>query len=162
MHDVKFGIFLPTNDFTAAKQTALRAEEEGFYSVSINDHFFTPLGKPEAPQLECFTTLTAVAAVTNRIRITPTVTAASFRTPPLLAKITSTLDQVSSGRLTFGLGAGWKQDEYEAHGYPYPPNKERLAQMAEAITVLKTMWTAEEPTFQGKYFSIVQQLVFYQ
>ena len=106
MHDLKFGIFLPTGDFAAAKKAALRAESEGFYSVSINDHFFTPLGKPQTPQLESMTTLTAVAAVTERIRLAPSVVAASFRTPPMLAKITSTLDQVSQGRLTLGLGGG--------------------------------------------------------
>ena len=156
MHDVKFGIFLPTGNYAAAKKTALRAESEGFYSVSINDHFFSPLGQPQTPQLECYTTLTAVAAVTERIRLTPSVTAASFRPPPLLAKITSTLDQVSNGRLTLGLGAGWKQDEYDAHGYPYPSNAERLTQMAETIQILKAMWTQDEPTFHGKYFSITK------
>ena len=154
MHEPKFGIFLPTGDFAAAKQAALRAESEGFYSVSINDHFFTPLGAPQTPQLESMTTLTAVAAVTERIRLVPTVVAASFRTPPMLAKITSTLDQVSQGRLTLGLGAGWKQDEYEAHGYPYPSNAERLEQLAETVQVLKAMWTQAEPTFAGRYFSI--------
>jgi probable F420-dependent oxidoreductase len=154
MRDAKFGLFLPTGDFAAAKRAALRAESEGFYSVSINDHFFTPLGPPQTPQLECFTTLTAVAAVTSRIRLTPSVAAASFRPPPLLAKITSTLDHVSDGRLTLGLGAGWKQDEYEAHGYPYPSNAERLAQLSETIAVLKAMWTQDIPTFRGRYFSI--------
>ena len=154
MHDVKFGLFLPTGDFAAAKQVALRAENDGFYSVSINDHFFSPLGTPQVPQLECFTTLTAVAAVTSRIRLTPTVAAASFRPPPLLAKITSTLDQVSNGRLVLGLGAGWQQSEYDAHGYAYPSNAERLAQMAETIQVLKAMWTQAEPTFHGQYYTI--------
>ena len=154
MHDVKFGLFLPTGDFAAAKRAALRAESEGFYSVSINDHFYTPMGPPQTPQLECFTTLTAIAAVTSRIRLTPSVAAISFRPPPLLAKITSTLDHVSSGRLVLGLGAGWQQAEYEAHGYPYPSNAERLAQLAEVIQVLKAMWTQEEPTFHGQYFSI--------
>ena len=154
MHDVKFGLFLPTGDFAAAKRAALRAESEGFYSVSINDHFYTPMGPPQTPQLECFTTLPALAAVTSRIRLTPSVTAISFRPPPLLAKITSTLDHVSNGRLVLGLGAGWQQAEYEAHGYSYPSNAERLAQLAEVIQVLKAMWTQEEPTFHGQYFSI--------
>ncbi len=154
MHDLKFGTFLPTGDFAAAKKAALRAESEGFFSVSINDHFFSPLGVPQTPQLECLTTLTAVAAVTERIRLVPSVVAASFRPPPMLAKITSTLDQLSQGRLTLGLGAGWKQDEYKAHGYPYPSNAERLAQLAETIQVLKAMWTQAEPTFEGQYFSI--------
>ena len=154
MHDVKFGLFLPTGDFAAAKKVAQRAEDDGFYSVSINDHFFSPLGTPQVPQLECFTTLTAVAAVTDRIRLTPTVVAASFRPPPLLAKIASTLDHVSNGRLTLGLGAGWQQSEYDAHGYAYPSNAERLAQMAEAIQVIKAMWTQAEPTFRGQYYTI--------
>ena len=65
----------------------------------------------------------------------------------MLAKITSTLDQVSNGRLTLGLGAGWQQSEYDAHGYAYPSNAERLAQMAEAIQVLKAMWTRQSPRF---------------
>ncbi|MGH7966170.1 MAG: LLM class flavin-dependent oxidoreductase [Candidatus Binatia bacterium] len=154
MNQVKFGLFLPTGDFAQARAAAEWADTHGFYSVSMNDHFFTPLGPPKTPQLECFTTLTAVAALTKRVRLTPSVVAASFRTPPLLAKITSTLDQVSKGRLTLGLGAGWKQDEYEAHGYPYPSNAERLAQLGEAIKVLKAMWTQEEPTFHGKYFTV--------
>ncbi len=154
MHELKFGMFLPTGDFAAAKKAALRAESEGFYSVSINDHFFSPLGEPQTPQLECLTTLTAVAAVTEHIRLVPTVVAASFRTPAMLAKIASTLDQISQGRLTLGLGAGWKQDEYAAHGYPYPSNAERLAQLSETIGVLKAMWTQAEPTFAGKYFSV--------
>jgi probable F420-dependent oxidoreductase len=154
MHDVKFGLLLPGDDYAAAKQAALQAESEGFYSVSMIDHFFTPLGPPETPVLECYTTLTAIAAVTERIRLTPCVTAVSFRTPPMLAKITSTLDHVSNGRLTLGLGAGWKPDECYAHGYPYPSNRERLDQLAEAISVIKAMWTQEEPSFQGTHFSI--------
>jgi alkanesulfonate monooxygenase SsuD/methylene tetrahydromethanopterin reductase-like flavin-dependent oxidoreductase (luciferase family) len=74
--------------------------------------------------------------------------------PPLLAKIATTLDHISNGRLILGLGAGWKREEYEAHGYPYPPNAERLAQMDECIKVIKAMWTQEEPTFHGRYFAI--------
>ena len=154
MHDPKFGLLLPEGDFAAAKQAALRAESEGFYSVSMIDHFFTPLGDPQTPMFECYTTLTAIAAVTERIRLTPCVTSVSFRTPPMLAKITSTLDNISNGRLTLGLGAGWKPDEYHAHGYSYLSNRERLDQLAEAIQVLKAMFTQEEPSFQGKHFSI--------
>lgn len=154
MNKVKFGLFLPTGDFAQARAAAEWADTHGFYSVSMNDHFFSPLGSPQTPQLECFTTLTAIAALTKRVRLTPSVVAASFRSPPLLAKITSTLDHVSNGRLTLGLGAGWKQDEYEAHGYPYPANAERLAQLGETVKVLKAMWTQEEPTFRGRYFTI--------
>src|ERR1700691_3102743 len=125
--EIQFGLFLPPGDFAKAKQAALDAEARGFYSVSINDHFYTPLGQPQTPQLECFTTLTAIAAVTSKVRLTPSVAAVSFRSPPMLAKIATTLDHVSNGRLILGLGAGWKRDEYEAHGYTYGNNAERLA-----------------------------------
>ncbi len=154
MNKIKFGLFLPTGDFAQAKAAALQAEQNGFYSVSTNDHFFSPLGNHDTPQLECFTSLTAVAALTDTIRIVPSVAAASFRNPALLAKITSTLDQVSNGRFIMGLGAGWFDKEYQAHGYDFPSTPERLAQLEETIQILKAMWCDEEPTFNGRYFSI--------
>ncbi len=154
MAEVKFGVFLPTGDFAQMMRAALRAEAEGFYSVSTNDHFFSPFGSPHTPQLECFTVMTAIAAATTRVRLVPAVVNASFRTPPLLAKIASTLDHASHGRLTLGLGAGWKRDEYEAHGYAYPSNAERLAQLDETLAVLKAMWTQEAPSYRGRYFAI--------
>ena len=154
MRQIKFGLFLPTGDYSQARQAALRAEADGFYSVSLNDHFFTPFGPPSTPQLECFTTLTAIAAETKKVRIGPSVAAASFRSPPLLAKIASTLDHVSNGRLVLGLGAGWKREEYDAHGYPYPSNAERVEQLGEALEILKAMWTQDEPSYKGRHFAI--------
>ena len=98
-------IIFTRDDFAVAKQAALQAESEGFYSVSMIDHFFTPLGDLQTPLLECYTTLTAIAAVTERIRLTPCVTAVSFRTPPMVAKITSTLDNISTTeQITIGVG----------------------------------------------------------
>ena len=154
MKDLKFGLFLPTGNFEEAAAAALKAERDGYYSVSSNDHFFSPLGGHETPQLECFTSLTAIAALTSTIRIAPSVAAASFRNPALLAKITSTLDQVSKGRFIMGLGAGWFDQEYLAHGYPFPSTPERLEQLEETVKILKAMWCDEEPSFSGKYFSI--------
>lgn len=154
MVEIKFGLFLPTGDLKELMRTALRAEADGLYSVSNNDHFFSPFGSPQTPQLECFTAMTAVAAMTRRVRLVPAVVNASFRTPPLLAKIASTLDHVSNGRLTLGLGAGWKRDEYAAHNYAYPSNAERLDQLEENLAVLKAMWTEEAPSFRGRYFAI--------
>lgn len=106
MRKIKFGLFLPTGNFADAKAAALQAERDGFYSVSTNDHFFSPLGAHDTPQLECFTSLTSIAALTSTIRLAPSVVAASFRNPALLAKISSTLDQISNGRFILGLGAG--------------------------------------------------------
>ncbi len=154
MENIKFGLFLPTGNFADAKAAALQAERDDFYSVSTNDHFFSPLGTHDTPQLECFTSLTAIAAVTDKIRLAPSVVAASFRNPALLAKISSTLDQVSNGRFIMGLGAGWFDREYTAHGYPFPSTPERLAQLEETVLILKAMWCDKEPTFSGQYFSI--------
>lgn len=154
MKNIKFGTFLPTGNFEEAKTAALQAEKDGFYSVSTNDHFFSPLGSRDSPQLECFTSLTAIAALTSSIRLAPSVVAASFRSPALLAKITSTLDQVSNGRFILGIGAGWFDQEYHAHGYPFPSTPERLEQLEETVQIVKAMWRDDTPTFKGKYFSI--------
>ena len=108
---------------------------------------------PDEPLLERYTTLGAVAAVTNRIMMTQVVGANSFRNPALLAKITSTLDNISGGRFELGIGAGWLREEYEAYGYPYPSNAER-DQLEEGIRIIKAMWTPDEPSFHGRYFHI--------
>ncbi|MEQ8663895.1 MAG: LLM class flavin-dependent oxidoreductase, partial [Gammaproteobacteria bacterium] len=154
MPQAKFGIFLPTGDLDEAKAAAVAAERDGLYSVSLNDHFYSPLGQPESPQLECFTALTAIAAVTERVKLAPCVAAASFRTPPLLAKIVSTLDIACGGRFICGLGAGWQDKEYLAHGYRFPPLAERLEQLDETIQVLKAMCSEDAPSFQGKHFTV--------
>jgi probable F420-dependent oxidoreductase len=151
---MKLGLFLPQGDFAAARETALRAEADGFWSVSINDHFVPQVGDESGPQLECFTTLTAIAALTSAIRLAPAVASASYRTPAMLAKLTATLDNVSDGRLVLGLGAGWQRSEYEAHGYAFPPAAERVARLHETVKILKAMWTQDEPTFDGEFFSI--------
>ena len=154
MRKIKFGLFSVTGDYTEALNSAKRADTEGFHSILLNDHFFSPFRPPREPQLECFTTLSAMATVTNRIRVGSLVAAVAFRTPPLLAKIVSTLAHVSNGRVGIGLGAEGEREESRAHSYPYHSNSERLDQLADAIKVLKAMWTQEEPSYRGPYFSI--------
>lgn len=154
MNKVKFSLFLPTGDFAKARAAAEWADTHGFYSVSINDHFFSPLGAPQTPQLECYATLSAIASITKNIRLAPAVTAMSFRSPAMLAKMTTTLDHISNGRFIFGVGSGWQRSEYDAHGYPYPNNVERLDQLHDALKLIKCMWTQEEPTYKGRYFAI--------
>jgi probable F420-dependent oxidoreductase len=154
MHDVKFGVFILPDTMAAAKAAAVRAEQDGFYSISVNDHFYSPLGSAQSPQLECFTALTAMATVTSRIRLVPAVAAISFRTPPMLAKCLTMVDLASDGRLIAGLGAGWQPTEYHAHNYPFPPTAVRLEQLDEAIQILKAMWTQDVPTYHGKHFYV--------
>jgi probable F420-dependent oxidoreductase len=151
---VKFGLFLPTRDYPTAKAVALQAEAQGFWSVSLNDHFVSQDGGPQTPQLECLSLLTAIAAVTERVRIVPSVVAASYRTPAMLAKATATIDHISGGRFVLGIGAGWNVAEYLAHGYPFPETAERLDRLAETIEVVKAMWTSDDPTYAGHHFSV--------
>ena len=154
MHAVKFGQFLIPKDMQEAQAAAQRAEAQGFYSVSHNDHFYSPLGTPQFHQLECCTVLTVMGLATKTIKLVPAVIAASFRTPPLLAKIATSMDLATQGRFICGLGAGWQGKEYEAHGYPFPPLKQRLEELEETIQILKAMWTEDEPAFSGKYFKV--------
>ena len=156
MPSVKFGLFLPTRDFAEAKAAALRAEARGFHSVSLNDHFVSQDGGVDVAQLECLSTLTAIAAVTERVELVPSVIAASYRTPAMLAKMTATIDQISGGRFVLGIGSGWNVAEYEAHGYPFPDAAERLDRLEETIELVRTMWTADDATYSGEYFSIAR------
>jgi probable F420-dependent oxidoreductase len=150
---IKFGISIAIADFSKTISLAQEAEALGLYSVSVPDHLFNTFGK-RLPEMECYTALTAIAMVTKRVKLLPLVTAMSYRNPALLGKITSSLDNLSGGRLIAGLGSGWLKREYDAFGYPYPSNAERIDQLAEGIRVLKAMWTQEEPIFHGRYFSI--------
>ena len=154
MYPTRFGVFLLPSNMKEAIEGAQRAERDGFYSASVNDHFYSPLGNAMSPQMECFTTLTAMACHTNTIRVAPAVAAASFRAPPLLAKIATSLDHASNGRLILGLGAGWQDKEYLTHGYPFPSTSVRLEQLDECIQILKAMWTQESPAYTGKHIAV--------
>src|SRR5258707_12144212 len=96
----------------------------------------------------------SLARDTSNIRIGQMVTCNNYRHPALLAKMASTVDVLSHGRLNFGIGAGWYEHEYRAYGYAYPDAPERLRQLREAVQVIRAMWTREEATFEGKYYQV--------
>jgi F420-dependent oxidoreductase-like protein len=98
--------------------------------------------------------LAALARDTKRVRVGQIVTCNSYRNPALLAKMASTLDVLSHGRLNFGIGAGWYEHEYRAYGYPFPTGPERLRQLREALQVIHAMWEQEEATFEGQYYQV--------
>lgn len=131
------------------------AEELGYHSISFDDHLL-PAKTPgdRIPQFECYTMLAWMASITRRVRLVPTVGCMSLRNPALLAKMFTTLDHISGGRITVGVGAGWLRNEYEAYGYRYPSTGERIAQLGEGVKVMKAMWTEFEPSFSGRYFRI--------
>jgi F420-dependent oxidoreductase-like protein len=111
-------------------------------------------GARSMPLLECWTTLSALARDTERLRLGTSVLSVSYRLPSVLAKMAATLDVISGGRLELGLGAGWFEREYRAYGIPFPRIGERIEQLDEAVQVIRAMWTAERPTFTGKHYTI--------
>jgi probable F420-dependent oxidoreductase len=157
-HQIKCAAVLPLTDFAAARAVAERAEALGFYAIAAEDHFFmTGLGRERTePRLECFTLLAALAPLTRSVVLTQIVTANSFRHPALVAKIISSLHHISNGRVELGLGAGWFREEYDALGFPYPKPSVRVAQMGEALQVIKRLWAEEAASFAGEYYRITE------
>src|SRR5215813_8005522 len=162
---MKFGIHNPSwlfgsdpaEIFEAVKTKAQWAEDHGFTWFSVMDHLIqiANVGAPDEPFMEGWTVLTALAAVTKRIRLATLVSSVHYRNPAHLAKIAAGVDQISRGRLTFGIGAGWFETEYRQYGWEFPPRPAvRIRQMEEAVRLILAMWTEKRTTFQGKYFRV--------
>jgi alkanesulfonate monooxygenase SsuD/methylene tetrahydromethanopterin reductase-like flavin-dependent oxidoreductase (luciferase family) len=116
----------------------------------VEDHF--QFG--DQPLLECWTALAMYAGEFPRLRLGTIVMSQSYRNPAMLAKMGAALQWMTGGRLIYGIGAGWKEDEYRAYGYPYPPPAVRIGQLDETIQIARKMWTETPATFEGKYYSI--------
>lgn len=133
---------------------AQEAERTGLRALWLSDHLFLNKDSVATDCLEAWTTLAALAAQTSTLRLGVMVTSQSYRNPALLAKIAAGVDQISNGRLEFGIGAGWKEIEYRAYGYDFPPAGVRVDQLAEALEIVTRMWTEERATFAGKHYRI--------
>jgi F420-dependent oxidoreductase-like protein len=145
----------PTLAFEAVKAKAQWAEANGFVWFSVLDHMIQipRVGAPDQPVLEGWTVLAALAAVTSRIRLATLCTAVGYRNPAHLAKIAATVDLISRGRLTLGIGAGFFEDEYRQYGWDFPPRPAtRIRQMEEAVRLILKLWTEPRTTFHGRYF----------
>lgn len=153
---LKFGILLPqgwTMDLAGIKNPiqayetmttiAQTADELGFASAWLVDHFHTTPYPSQEVTFECWTSTAALARDTSNIRIGQMVTCNSYRHPALLAKMACTVNALSHGRLNFGIGAGWYEHEYRAYGYEYPDAPERLRQLRESVKLIQT-WQEEE------------------
>jgi alkanesulfonate monooxygenase SsuD/methylene tetrahydromethanopterin reductase-like flavin-dependent oxidoreductase (luciferase family) len=146
----------PVKQYEFSKSISIAADNFGFDSIYAYDHLI-PFSKHDVDKniFECLTLLSSVTAITKRIKIGQIVTCNSYRTPTLLAKIISTLDAISNGRVELGIGAGWYGREYEAYGYDFPPPVIRIGQLDEALTIIKAMWSNERSaSFEGKYYRI--------
>lgn len=150
---MKIGLMLPlaqgeTDGWTTLRAMALAAEEHGLDSVWGADHLiFRENGETEGIH-ECWTLLTAVAAITSRVEIGPLVLALPFRNPALTAKMAIELDEISGGRLILGVGCGWHQPEFDAFGYPFD---HRVSRFAEGLEILMPLLRGESVTFEGEY-----------
>jgi alkanesulfonate monooxygenase SsuD/methylene tetrahydromethanopterin reductase-like flavin-dependent oxidoreductase (luciferase family) len=157
----KFGIFLPfyafqnkdipaEQKFRLIREIALESERLGYDSVWLDDHLMFG----DWSILECWTTLSALAALTRRIRLGTMVSCNQHRNPALLAKTAATLDVLSDGRLEFGIGAGVQENEHLAYGFDFPKPSVRIKRLGEALEVLTLLWTQKKANYQGRYYSL--------
>ncbi|MFQ5878755.1 MAG: LLM class F420-dependent oxidoreductase [Dehalococcoidia bacterium] len=157
---VHFGIQTPPQHVTYDELVKLwrAAEQLGYDSAWVFDHFMPLTENYQGPCLEGMVALTALATQTSRLRLGALVLGNSYRHPALLANMAATQDIISNGRLEMGIGAGWHQREYDAYGIPFPPPAVRIRQLAEAIQVLKLLWTEHKANFSGKYYTLTEAL----
>ena len=163
MPQIDFGVQIePQYGFTyeTIRDIAREAESLGFESLWVSDHFFMTDVSVGTPCLECWTVLTALARDTETLRLGPMVSAQSYRNPALLANIAASIDHISGGRLYFGIGAGWKEVEYKAYGYPFPKPATRIRQLEETVRIAKRMWTKEKATYEGRHYSVEDALCY--
>jgi F420-dependent oxidoreductase-like protein len=148
------GITDPVEAYETMTRVALTAEEMGFESLWLSDAFWA--GDPSQHLFECWTTVAALARDTRRARIGQMVTYSGLRQPSLLAKMASTVDVMSHGRLTMGLGSGYPglEAQFRAYGYDFPDLAVRSRQLREAVQIVLAMWTQKEATFEGTYYQI--------
>ena len=140
--------------YESVRDIARAAHTAGFSRLWVSDHLFLNKDSVATDCLEVWTLLAALARDTKGIRIGPMVTAQSYRNPALLAKIAAGVDQMSGGRLDFGVGAGWKDVEYRAYGYEFPEAGVRVTQLVETLEICTRLWRDERATYHGKYYRI--------
>lgn len=144
----------PEGKWAKAVEIATLAEELGYDSLWVYDHFHNVPRPAHEAVFECWTTLAAISQRTSRIRLGQMVGCNSYRQPSLLAKITSTLDVISGGRLDWGIGAGWYENEYQGYGYEFAPPRVRIGMLREAVEIVRSMWTEPETTYDGRYYQL--------
>jgi F420-dependent oxidoreductase-like protein len=144
----------PIEAYETMTRVAQEAETLGYDSIWLFDHFHTVPTPTQEVTFECWTSTAALARDTKRVRIGQMVTCNGYRNPALLAKMASTVDTLSHGRLNLGIGAGWYEHEFLAYGYDFPDGPTRLRQLREAVQVILAMWTQDEAVFEGKYYQV--------
>lgn len=136
------------------------ADEAGFYSLWVMDHFFQieMVGAAEEPMLEGYSALSYLAGITERVKLGTLVTGVQYRHPGILAKTATTLDVLSGGRAYLGIGAGWYERESKGLGVPFPSTGERFERLEEALQVACQMWSDEVEPYEGKHYHLAETL----
>jgi F420-dependent oxidoreductase-like protein len=165
---VRLGVHLPSYTLpggTPALGGVLRGvgracDDAGVDVLSLIDHFFGMpfMGPVEAPVLEGYTTLGFLAASTREVELQLLVTGVTYRHPGVLAKVVTTLDVLSGGRATLGLGAGWYEEEHRGLGIPFPPLRDRFELLEEALQVLRQMWSDDDAGYAGRHYRLARTL----
>ncbi|MEX1172034.1 MAG: TIGR03560 family F420-dependent LLM class oxidoreductase [Chloroflexota bacterium] len=144
----------PDDAWARTIQLAEQAESLGFESLWVFDHFHTVPEPTDEITFESFTMLAALAMATTRVRIGHMVVCTGFRNPGVTAKMSSTIDVISGGRFELGIGAGWKEDEWRAYGYGFPPLGERMATLGDHLEIVSRMFQPGRATFDGRFAHI--------
>lgn len=146
--------------FSRISDMAVAAEESGFDSIWVMDHFYqiAPVGPRTDPMLEAYTLLGGIAARTRTASVGTLVSGVTYRNPALLAKAVTTLDIVSGGRAILGIGAAWNEDEHAGYGFPFPPLSERMDRLEEALQICRAMFIEQTPSFTGRHHAIHEAL----
>jgi F420-dependent oxidoreductase-like protein len=164
-----FGFHMPNYSFLGGKreeifdrvvEQAKAAEAAGFDMVTVMDHLYQigGVGPETEPMMEAYTTLSAVAAQTQRVKLGTLVTGVTYRNPAIVAKQVTTLDVISKGRAIMGIGAAWNEAEHVGYGFEFPPISERMERLDEAVTIARLMFTEDRPSFEGKHYRIERAL----
>jgi len=163
---MRFGLFVPqgwrldlvgidpAEQWPVMRDLALRADRGPWESIWVYDHFHTVPEPTDEATHEAWTLVSALAAVTDRVRLGQMCTAMSYRNPAYLAKVAATADIISGGRVEMGIGGGWYEQEWRAYGYGFPSAGERLRRLDEGVQIFKQAWTTGKATLDGKHYQV--------
>jgi F420-dependent oxidoreductase-like protein len=157
MTSLRYGLKLSQNATIEQYRAVWRiADEAGFDHCWCMDHFATLGGRDDGPIFEAWTLLAAMAVATSRTRIGCAVTGNTYRHPAVLAKAAVTVDHLSGGRLEFGIGAGWAENEHTMLGLPFGTAGDRADWLEEACQVIRSLWTQERASFTGQHYQLTR------
>lgn len=144
----------PEDHWDTMTRVTRTLETSGFESAWVFDHFHTVPHPTQEPTYEAWSLMAALAAATDEIRLGQMCTCNSYRPPAYLAHVAASIDVISRGRLEMGIGAGWYEHEFRAHGYEFPQPSVRIGQLAEGVEIMRRMWTQDEASFEGEYYTV--------